>query len=1147
MLIGANVNAEVVFDGSVGPLGELFGDMFVTEQHGTRVGENLFHSFSVLNVNPGESLTFTSDFAGITDNVISRVTGPFESLIDGPIFSEIPGASLWLINPNGLVFGEGALVDVQGSFHASTADYLLLGDGGRFGADLANAANTTLTMANPTAFGFLDNNIASIDIQGSPMFVPYGESIEFVGGDINMTGAFMVAEGGGFGIAAVGGPGEITRLDGSYAGAAAWGDITLVDSEFIANGDGGAPVAIRGGQLVMQSSLIEARTFGDIDAAGINIDVDDLLMTDFSRIDGITFGDGQGSNINISATGSVHLDSGGNMDVRVGGAGDAGDITITAGGSITFDGEGTPSGATRATGSTFGAGRGSDMTLTAPVVSVLNGAILFNNSNGPGDGGTITLVGNESVNLVGTDADGFSGGIYAQSSDIGHGANVNIIAGDYNQLDAAYILLTSFGEGDAGSVTIDATGDVNFAGVGAVGDPNSVDLVSVGTGAAGTFTVNAANMLLTDGSRVLTVGEGDTNGGDITLQVDGQLEIGGFVIDQFGNHYPSVLTAASENGVGGTITVDAGNVLLSAGGELFSNAFGAGSGGDITITTGSFTSSGGYTDFVDEFGASIYAGANINAEVTEDFGGSGGNITINADAIEVGKGSDLVTRSQAGAAGNITLEAADTIQIGRTIGPDDDPYEPGTFLSAQSFFRNATTGQGGSINLTASNIDVLGSTVLETLSLFGEGSAGDININATDVLNVTASGIFSTVINSEAAFGAIPGNINMSGNDIILDGLFMLSDVSFSDAFAGDITITADNSIVMDNSTIITAWNYFADGGGDIRVSAPDIVMRNFARLSSDTFGETGGDAGDIYVDGINFLMESGATIDVDACPCSNGSAGNVYVNVDTLDILGTGFINVQTGIRSTALGSGDAGDIIINAREITLSDVAVITAYSPATQADLAFIGFPDKIPGDAGNIVITADSLIMDESFIETTATEAAGGNLTLDIASFLYATDSFVGAQAGGLTPDDSGGNVSIFAGDFIILDASDISASANAGNGGNIDITTNAIIVAPFSDIDASSEQGVDGEVVVESPNRLVASVLPLDPPVLDVTEFNEDPCEIAVDEARSSFTVPSSDGVSEAPGDYRSSPTANLISAADNDKHEGGQACVLAAQ
>ena len=106
-LAASNALAEAVFDGSVGPTGTLTGDMVVKEEHGTRVDTNLFHSFSILNVNPGESLTFTSDFAGITDNVISRVTGSFASLIDGPIFSEIPGAALWLIWE---ILGAAALV-----------------------------------------------------------------------------------------------------------------------------------------------------------------------------------------------------------------------------------------------------------------------------------------------------------------------------------------------------------------------------------------------------------------------------------------------------------------------------------------------------------------------------------------------------------------------------------------------------------------------------------------------------------------------------------------------------------------------------------------------------------------------------------------------------------------------------------------------------------------------------------------------------------------------------------------------------------------------------------------------------------------------------------------------------------------------------
>jgi hypothetical protein len=133
------------------------------------------------------------------------------------------------------------------------------------------------------------------------------------------------------------------------------------------------------------------------------------------------------------------------------------------------------------------------------------------------------------------------------------------------------------------------------------------------------------------------------------------------------------------------------------------------------------------------------------------------------------------------------------------------------------------------------------------------------------------------------------------------------------------------------------------------------------------------------------------------------------------------------------------------------------------------------------------------------------------------------SFINAEAQGVDLDSNGGNIVISPPTFIILDGSGIIASANAGNGGNILLTTEGLIAGPFSSIDASSRLGVDGQVVVDSPNQLVASVTPLDAPVLDVTEFNEDPCEVAVDRDRSSFTVPGSGGVTPAPSDYQASP------------------------
>src|SRR5262247_4885729 len=140
---------------------------------GEQRGGNLFHSFSKFSIGSGERATFTADGApepGAIDNVISRVTGPDPSQIDGTLHSTIPGADVWLLNPSGVVFGEGARLDVPGSFHASTGDYLGFGEGDlvRFYADPSRPS--VLSTARPEAFGFLGEHApAPISVMGATL------------------------------------------------------------------------------------------------------------------------------------------------------------------------------------------------------------------------------------------------------------------------------------------------------------------------------------------------------------------------------------------------------------------------------------------------------------------------------------------------------------------------------------------------------------------------------------------------------------------------------------------------------------------------------------------------------------------------------------------------------------------------------------------------------------------------------------------------------------------------------------------------------------------------------------------------------------------------------------------------------------------
>jgi filamentous hemagglutinin family protein len=177
---------------------------------GKQVGSNLFHSFgqfSLSNTPVPESATFTSTgSAGPIGNVIGRVTGGNQSSINGAIISAIPGANLYLINPSGIVFGPNATINVSGSFHTSTADYLKMSDGAKFQA--TNPDGSTLSAAPPAAFGFLTASPAQISVNGS-MLGPVPGTLGLVGGPVSITGGTLSAPAGTIHMTSAAGTGEV--------------------------------------------------------------------------------------------------------------------------------------------------------------------------------------------------------------------------------------------------------------------------------------------------------------------------------------------------------------------------------------------------------------------------------------------------------------------------------------------------------------------------------------------------------------------------------------------------------------------------------------------------------------------------------------------------------------------------------------------------------------------------------------------------------------------------------------------------------------------------------------------------------------------------------------------------------------------------
>jgi filamentous hemagglutinin family protein len=163
-------------------------------------GSNLFHSFQDFNIDNGRGAYFSNPES--ISNILSRVTGNNLSNILGTL-GVLGNANLFFINPNGIVFGPNARLDVGGSFFASTADGILFENGVEFAASNPDAP-PLLTINIPIGLNFRENPGSivnqSIAVDSEDNLVGLQvlpeKTLGFVGGDIQLEGGILTAPQG---------------------------------------------------------------------------------------------------------------------------------------------------------------------------------------------------------------------------------------------------------------------------------------------------------------------------------------------------------------------------------------------------------------------------------------------------------------------------------------------------------------------------------------------------------------------------------------------------------------------------------------------------------------------------------------------------------------------------------------------------------------------------------------------------------------------------------------------------------------------------------------------------------------------------------------------------------------------------------------
>ena len=1007
---------------------------------GTIRGNNLFHSFDRFDLGTRDTASFIGSNA--IDNILSRVTGGHPSNIDGILQSKIPGANLYLLNPSGVMFGPNAILDVKGSFHVSTADFLRFADGEKFSAHLGE--ESVLTMAPPAAFGFLRENPAGIAMRGSSLHVPEGATLSVVSGNIEIVGGSLTAPGGQMHLASVASSGEVVSSASDQAQAVnvdsfeRLGEIALSEAARIdVSGEGGGGVVIRGGVLTLaEGAQITsfASQLGRGRGADISVEVGSLALRDGSLIATATGLFNTGGNVTIKATEFVSFTGSNGMGSLSGvvtlsaGSEDAGHIVIEAP-SASLNLEGGVIGSFSA--SQLGGGTG-DIKVEAENLTLKNGGIIGNLSLG-GSAGVVEVAVSGTISISGQNP---PSGVVSFS-----------LAGDPGELSIR-----------ASALHMDG---------GAIGAPSvlpPIFLPTPASGRGGNVTIEVDTLTAKNGAQISSSTTTAGAAGNVTVRTTDSVTIaGGSRISA------STEGTGDEAGDAGDVLVEAKNVTLTEGGQISSGTFGPGQGGNVMVTaTDTVTLHGTAPD------GTFSSGIVANARGTEAGAGDAGAVVVEAITVTLTDGAQIDSSTfGAGAGGTVTVTATEAITI---AGRGSEEPQTGLF--------SVTNGQGnaGGVFVSAPRLTLEGGRILART--LGDGNAGNIEVRVGQLTLTEGAQIFNGIGNAQAS-GEILGNPEGIGR-------------------GGNLTVSATESIVITGrdsvgfpSGLFSSTQIGMGRAGDLLVTAPHLEMREGGGLGVESGRASRGDAGNLTVEVGSLVIREDADIAANTFGVGQGGMitirgrGSANMPAEAVTITGLG-----SGIFTNAAGTGNAGAVVITATDVSLVNRASISATtsSSGTGGDIALtaptielgngavIAAESTGTGNAGSVSITAtDTFLSTDSAVTTAAETAGGGDIELE-SRLVRLTDSALTAEAQGVDQQGSdGGNVTIRAG-FVILDHSQMQANAFGGNGGNIVIEVEDAFLADTETcagqvcLDASSRLGVAGIVEVSNPTADLSGVV-----------------------------------------------------------------------
>ncbi|NJO65866.1 MAG: filamentous hemagglutinin N-terminal domain-containing protein, partial [Richelia sp. RM2_1_2] len=1036
-------------------------------------------------------------------NVLTRVTGnnPSEILgILGTISNrnfDPSNANLFLINPNGIVFGENATLDINGSFVGTTANGIEFGEQGFFSA--TNPETTPLLTVNPSAFLFsqikqtasIQNNSVAptgiIDPAGFNVFglrVPDGKSLLLLGGNVNMNSGELNAYGGRVelgGLAetgtvaldingnnfSLGFPDNVTRADVSltnqakvYVEANGGGDIVfnagnveITGGSFLSGGIGeglGTPETVAGD--------ITLNATGEITVA------DSSIFNEVRRDSR-----GNGGNITVNA-GSFNLAEGAALAASTFGEGKAGNVTLTAKDTISLTDANIFS-----TVEAGGVGNGGNITVNAANLTLRDGAQLLTStreafgtqSAGKGDAGSVIIEANGFVKFDGEDKDGFSSGVFSTVEDeaVGKAGNIFIKAGG----DISTGILNSSSSsssgnaGNGGAISLNAGGDIfvketrietslSFLSVATLNSSSSSDSGNAGNGGAislnaGGDIVDSTGATILDSSSLSFRGNAG-NGGAITLNAGGDIS----TFNKLSNPpFRGILRSSSSSDSGNAR--DGGGIILNAGGNIFT----------YNLKSSSSSDSGNARDggaISLKAGGSIFANKLDSSSLSfKGNAGNGGTINLFARNNDIAGdentiGMQLVSfalseEQNGGRGGDITLKTKGSIRDLRILTESSNSISGTVQLTGSENLEIANTKIITSRQLSITEDSGIGAISNQPVDVSEKGQSGNVNITSNGNLTFNNSSIESDTKGENPA-----GNVNITSPGLIIFNNSTIVNDSNSTGDAGSINVSADRGITFTDSNSGIFARTSAEGkAGSITVNTPELTLSDQAQITATatkTATNTEG-GGNITLNASK--IDLAGIVGVFAETQGESPAGTLTLQPDNnkpnLDLT----LALGAKISASTSGSGNGGDLLMSAPEaINISGQGKLAVETTGT--------------GDAGNIEIDTQKLTLSDGVEISASTESSGkaGNITLNVSEDITASGSGTGIFA--ITIEGSrgqGGNIIIDPITMTIRDGAKIAVdSQGEGTGGNVQLAA-GLLTLDNGQISAETRTNTGGDI------------------------------------------------------------------------------------